>query len=175
MSALYVSLKTPISPPSCLRRPFNLNREPSVCRINGRRAPTTCVSVGVEAPGKVGKLGLSESKEVMEAEAQVLVGTYARTPVVLASGKGCKLYDVEGREYLDLTSGIAVNALGHGDEDWLKAVIEQANTLTHVSNIYYSKPQVWPLIHATIFSVTTFLFDCRESEGGEKALIFYFV
>lgn len=104
-----------------------------------------------EALGNMGKLGLSESKEVMETEAKVLVGTYARAPVVLARGKGCKLYDVEGREYLDLTSGIAVNALGHADEDWLKAVIEQANTLTHVSNIYYSKPQVWPLIHAPVF------------------------
>ncbi|XP_065632912.1 acetylornithine aminotransferase, mitochondrial-like [Quercus suber] len=85
------------------------------------------------------KLGLA--KEVMEAEAKVLVGTYARAPVVLASGKGCKLYDVEGREYLDLSSGIAVNSLGHGDEDWLKAVVEQASTLTHVSNMYYSIPQ----------------------------------
>ncbi|KAA8541960.1 hypothetical protein F0562_023112 [Nyssa sinensis] len=78
----------------------------------------------------------------MEAEGTVLVGTYARTPVVLSSGKGCKLFDVEGREYLDMTSGIAVNALGHGDPDWVKAVMEQANTLTHVSNVFYSIPQV---------------------------------
>lgn len=146
MSSLYVSLKTPITPPSCLRRRFNLNREPSHCRINGRRPSITCVGVGLEAPGNVGKLGLSGSKEVVDAEARVLVGTYARAPVVLVSGKGCKLYDAEGREYLDLSSGIAVNALGHGDGDWLKAVVEQANTLTHVSNMYYSVPQVWPLI-----------------------------
>lgn len=98
--------------------------------------------MGLEAPGNVGKLGLSGSKEVVDAEARVLVGTYARAPVVLVSGKGCKLYDAEGREYLDLTAGIAVNALGHGDGDWLKAVVEQANTLTHVSNMYYSVPQV---------------------------------
>lgn len=94
------------------------------------------------------KLGLA--KEVMEAEAKVLVGTYARAPVVLASGKGCKLYDVEGREYLDLSAGIAVNSLGHGDEDWLKAVVEQASTLTHVSNMYYSIPQV-RTFHAFFF------------------------
>lgn len=61
---------------------------------------------------------------------------------MLSSGKGCKLYDVEGREYLDLTSGIAVNALGHGDPDWVRAVTQQADVLTHVSNIFYSIPQV---------------------------------
>lgn len=80
--------------------------------------------------------------EVMKAEKQVIVGTYGRAPLVLTSGKGCKLYDIEGREYLDLTSGIAVNALGHGDPDWVKAVTDQANLLAHVSNIYYSLPQV---------------------------------
>ncbi|KAJ6370248.1 hypothetical protein OIU76_028513 [Salix suchowensis] len=78
----------------------------------------------------------------MEMEGKVLVGTYARNPVVISSGKGCKLYDPEGREYLDCTSGIAVNALGHGDTDWVKAVVEQANLLTHVSNVFYSVPQV---------------------------------
>lgn len=71
-----------------------------------------------------------------------MVGTYGRAPVVLVSGKGCKLYDVEGREYLDMTSGIAVNALGHCDPDWVKAVADQAHVLTHVSNVYYSVPQV---------------------------------
>ncbi|URD81100.1 Acetylornithine aminotransferase [Musa troglodytarum] len=82
-----------------------------------------------------------ESKEVMEMERNVFVGTYARAPVVIKSGRGCKLYDVDGKEYLDMTAGIAVNSLGHGDQDWLNAVVEQANTLTHVSNVYYSIPQ----------------------------------
>ncbi|GAU43843.1 hypothetical protein TSUD_174610 [Trifolium subterraneum] len=83
-----------------------------------------------------------KTKEVIEEEAKYLVGTYARAPIVLEKGKGCKLYDVEGNEYLDLSGGIAVNALGHADDDWLKAVVEQAGLLTHVSNIYHSIPQV---------------------------------
>ncbi|KAG6489115.1 acetylornithine aminotransferase, mitochondrial-like [Zingiber officinale] len=83
-----------------------------------------------------------ESEKVIEIERNVFVGTYARAPVVFKSGKGCKLYDVDGKEYLDMTAGIAVNSLGHGDPDWLNAVVEQANTLTHVSNVYYSLPQV---------------------------------
>lgn len=112
--------------------------------FNGGRA-FACVKVGRQAPGlgNSGKLGFGEaSKDVMEAEGRVMVGTYARAPVVISHGQGCKLYDAEGREYLDLTAGIAVNALGHGDPDWLKTVVEQANTLTHVSNVFYSIPQV---------------------------------
>ncbi|KAM1033815.1 hypothetical protein FF1_037262 [Malus domestica] len=74
-------------------------------------------------------------------EANVLLQTYARTLVVLNSGKGCKLYDTEWCKYLDLSSTIAVNVLGHGDEEWLKAMVDQAETLSHVSNLYYSIPQ----------------------------------
>ncbi|WJX75999.1 acetylornithine transaminase [Trifolium repens] len=97
--------------------------------------PTTNVDDSVEKKKKT-------TKEVIEEEGKFLVGTYARAPIVLEKGKGCKLYDVEGNEYLDLSGGIAVNALGHADDDWLKAVVEQAGLLTHVSNIYHSIPQV---------------------------------
>lgn len=94
----------------------------------------------------------------MEAEGRVLVGTYKRPPVVLYSGKGCKLYDPEGREYLDLYSGIAVNALGHGDPDWIRAVTEQARTLTHVSNAYYSIPQVTIEFFTAIIYLLSFFY-----------------
>ena len=114
-----------------LNSPIN----PAWCRVNA------CANVGVQKPGSL-KVGVNVSKEVMEAEGRFLVGTYARAPVVLSNGKACKLYDPEGREYLDLSSGIAVNALGHGDPDWLRALTLQATTLTHVSNVYYSIPQV---------------------------------
>lgn len=145
MTSLYVSLKTPTLHPSNLgRRRLNPEPEaaPAVVGISGWRAPRACLGVGVDAPSNATKSGVSKSKEVVEAEARVIVGTYARSPVVLVSGRDCKLYDVEGREYLDMSSGIAVNALGHGDKDWLKAVVDQAGTLTHVSNLYYSIPQV---------------------------------
>lgn len=90
-------------------------------------------------------------------DAKVFVGTYARAPLVLASGKGCKLYDVEGREYLDMTAGIAVNALGHGDPEWVRAVTEQAGVLTHVSNIFYSKFPVKEI------SLSSWLIPCASS------------
>lgn len=102
-----------------------------------------CANVEEIRAPNLAKQGLGVlSKKVMEDDSRFLVGTYARTPVVLSSGKGCKLFDTEGREYLDMTSGIAVNALGHGDPDWVRAVTGQATVLTHVSNIYYSLPQV---------------------------------
>ncbi|KAG6775564.1 hypothetical protein NC652_013490 [Populus alba x Populus x berolinensis] len=116
---------------------------PQVIKINGRKSLTSsCLNVDVNAPDISTKVTAQNSKEVMELEGKVMVGTYGRAPVVLVSGKGCKLYDIEGREYLDMTSGIAVNALGHCDPDWVKAVADQAHVLTHVSNVYYSVPQV---------------------------------
>lgn len=115
-------------------------RSPGI-QIRGRSVVSACLNADVAAPN-TGKTKLEKTKDVIEMEGKYVVGTYARTPVVLERGEGCKLYDVEGREYLDLSAGIAVNALGHGDVDWLKAVVEQASTLTHTSNIFHTIPQV---------------------------------
>jgi len=96
-------------------------------------------------------------EDVINDDKRVIVGTYGRTPVVLTSGKGCKLYDVNDKEYIDLTSGIAVNALGHGDPDWVQAITDQAKTLAHVSNIYYTVPQVCCcMLHITLISKSIF-------------------
>lgn len=81
------------------------------------------------------------SLAVMADEAKYLVGTYKRAQVVFVSGRGCKLYDIDGREYLDMSSGIAVNALGYGDAEWLHAVKGQAGELVHASNVAYTVPQ----------------------------------
>nr|AZL41259.1 mitochondrion N-acetylornithine aminotransferase [Datisca glomerata] len=174
MSSVRISLSNPISQLSNSRLQFDPEREISAVRLSSRRVVVGCLNVDVKVPDNAGKLGFGDkSKEVVEDEGKVLVGTYARTPVVLASGKGCKLYDVEGREYLDLTSGIAVNALGHGDEDWLSAVIEQAKTLTHVSNVYYSIPQVElaKRLVASSFADRVF-FTNSGTEANEAAIKF---
>ncbi|WCJ25895.1 Acetylornithine aminotransferase mitochondrial [Euphorbia peplus] len=145
-SSTHLSSNSTISQTLNLRRSFNQARKPChQVSFNARKSiAVSSLNVDVKSPEKgVGEVGLGKaSKEVMEAEAKVMVGTYARAPLVLASGKGCKLYDVEGREYLDMTSGIAVNALGHSDPDWVNAVVQQVDVLTHVSNVYYSLPQV---------------------------------
>ncbi|XP_057953388.1 acetylornithine aminotransferase, mitochondrial-like isoform X2 [Malania oleifera] len=140
--SLHVFLNKSFCPTTDLHHSIKLKSGGAFPGPFGGRRVVNCVNVDVKA-SELGKLEAGRvTKEVMEAEGRVLVGTYARSPVVLSSGKGCKLYDCEGKEYLDMTAGIAVNALGHGDPDWLRAVTEQANVLTHVSNVYYSIPQV---------------------------------
>ena len=70
-----------------------------------------------------------------------VAATYARFPVEIVSGKGALWYDENGKEYVDMGSGIAVNALGASDEGWVKAVSDQLSRIQHVSNLYYSEPQ----------------------------------
>ncbi len=70
-----------------------------------------------------------------------LAGNYRRFPVAFVRGKGSRLYDEEGQEYLDFTAGIAVCSLGHAPEAVAKAICEQAQKLIHVSNLYWTEPQ----------------------------------
>ena len=71
---------------------------------------------------------------------EYVAGTYGRFPVELVSGKGSLLKDAQGKEYIDLGSGIGVTAFGIADARWLQAVTEQAGKLQHVSNLYYTQP-----------------------------------
>ena len=77
----------------------------------------------------------------MNLEQEYLVQNYTRYPVVLHRGKGCLLYDVDGKRYLDLISGIGVNALGHAHPRIVKILKEQAGFLIHSSNLYYHEYQ----------------------------------
>ena len=83
-----------------------------------------------------------DKQTIIADEARYMMQTYRRADVVLARGEGVHLYDSDGRRYLDFMSGIAVAALGHADPAVTAAVAEQAATLTHVSNLFYTAPQV---------------------------------
>ena len=80
-------------------------------------------------------------EEIKSDEQRYMVHAYGRFDAALVSGKGAVAKDSEGREYVDFTSGIGVNSLGYCDEGWTKAVSEQAATLQHISNLYYSPLQ----------------------------------
>lgn len=80
-------------------------------------------------------------KDIIEEDKKYIAGTYARFPVAFKEGKGSRLYDYDGREYVDCGSGIAVNIFGLNDEEWKNAVIAQINSIQHASNLYYTKPQ----------------------------------
>ena len=79
--------------------------------------------------------------DVKKVDKQYIANTYGRADVCFVSGKGSLLYDENGKEYIDLGSGIAVNTFGIADDEWVNAVCGQAKTLQHVSNLYYTKPQ----------------------------------
>ncbi len=78
--------------------------------------------------------------DTMKLDQSYIAGTYNRFPVEIASGKGCIVKDVQGREYIDLTSGIGVNSLGVADEVWQAAVIAQLGRVQHSSNLFYTRP-----------------------------------
>jgi acetylornithine aminotransferase len=82
------------------------------------------------------------TEEIQLDAAHYLMNTYARLPLSLVRGKGSKVYDAEGREYLDCVAGIAVNILGHGHPELVTAIERQARQLIHTSNLYYTEPQV---------------------------------
>jgi predicted acetylornithine/succinylornithine family transaminase len=81
------------------------------------------------------------AQAVMDLEREYLLQNYARYPLVLARGKGCYLYDLEGRRYLDFLAGIGVNALGHAHPRIVKVIRDQAAQLIHSSNLYYHQYQ----------------------------------
>ena len=69
-----------------------------------------------------------------------VANTYGRFPIEIVSGKGSVVIDSNGKEYVDLGSGIAVNTFGIADDEWVNAVTAQLNTLQHMSNLYYTRP-----------------------------------
>lgn len=85
---------------------------------------------------------MSEKYEALKAmDEKYVCRNYGRYPVAIARGEGCRLYDLDGREYIDLLAGLAVNALGHAHPAMLKAMEKQAKKLMHVSNLFYTEEQ----------------------------------
>lgn len=82
------------------------------------------------------------TQELIALSSTVLANTYARFPIVLVKGRGARLWDSEGKEYLDFVGGIAVDALGHCHPRMVEAIRAQAETLIHVSNLYHIEPQI---------------------------------
>lgn len=83
---------------------------------------------------------MSNMNQQMDKAENALLHTYNRFPVVFDHGKGVYLYDTDGKEYLDFAAGIAVSALGYGDETYTTALKNQVDKLLHVSNLYYNQP-----------------------------------
>ncbi|MGO9895906.1 MAG: aspartate aminotransferase family protein [Bryobacteraceae bacterium] len=107
----------------------------------------------------------------MDLERAHLLQNYARYPLVLARGKGCWVYDLDGRRYLDLITGIGVNALGHAHPRITKAIRQQAGLMVHSSNLYYHRYQGELAKRLTAMSGLDRAFFCNSgTEAVEGAL-----
>lgn len=111
--------------------------------------------------------------EQMDQAEKSILHTYNRFPVMFDRGEGCRIFDTEGKEYLDFAAGIAVNALGYHYPGYDEALMEQIRKLTHISNLYYNEPMSRAgekLIKASGMSKVFFTNSGTEAvEGALKA------
>ncbi len=82
---------------------------------------------------------MASQSALLDLARTVLVGNYRPAPIVLARGRGVRVWDVDGKEYLDLSGGVAVNSVGHAHPTLAAAIAEQAERLIHVSNLFYNE------------------------------------
>ncbi len=107
----------------------------------------------------------------MKKADSVIAATYRRFPIVLTEGKGCTLRDAEGRIYVDFVAGIAVCNLGHSHDGIAKAVSDQALRLVHVSNLYYTEPQIELAELLVGHSFADRVFFCNSGAEANEAAI----
>lgn len=110
-------------------------------------------------------------EEARAACRQHICTTYARLPVTFVRGRGCRLWDDQGREYLDCLAGIAVCNLGHCPPELTKVLCEQADTLVHVSNLFYTEPQARLAAELTRLSFADKVFFCNSGAEANEAAI----
>jgi acetylornithine/N-succinyldiaminopimelate aminotransferase len=111
------------------------------------------------------------ASEWMDRESRVLMETYKRYPVVADHGQGCRLWDVEGRSYLDFLGGLAVDVLGHAPRVLADAVGQQAAKLVQTSNLLYTEPQIELAEFLVERSPFDRVFFCNSgAEANEAAL-----
>jgi acetylornithine aminotransferase len=110
-------------------------------------------------------------KPLADREAATIMPTYKRYPVTFVRGQGCTLWDDQGKEYLDFAAGIAVAQIGHSHPRWVTAVGSQAGQLAHVSNLFYTEPQVQLAERLTEVTGMRQVFFCNSgAEANEAAL-----
>ncbi|HEX4406498.1 MAG TPA: acetylornithine transaminase [Polyangia bacterium] len=85
---------------------------------------------------------MAQQEDLVALGKKLLLGNYNQAPVVMTRGEGCALWDVSGRRYLDMTAGVAVCVVGHGDPGLAEAISAQARQLVHASNLYYLETQL---------------------------------
>ena len=85
---------------------------------------------------------MSSLEKIRSREESLMFKTYGRYPLAIARGEGSRLWDHDGKEYIDLLAGIAVTGIGHANPELASAIGEQAAKLIHVSNLFYQEEQL---------------------------------
>jgi acetylornithine/N-succinyldiaminopimelate aminotransferase len=109
--------------------------------------------------------------DIKARESRHVLQTYRRQPVAFVRGKGSFLYDVDGREYLDLVSGIGVTSLGHAHPGLTAAIADQAATLLHTSNLYYHPYQAEAATRLAQLSGLSRAFFCNSGTEAVEACL----
>ena len=109
--------------------------------------------------------------DIRTRESQYVLQTYRRQPVAFVRGQGPYLYDTDGREYLDLVSGIGVTSLGHAHPGLAAAIAEQASTLLHVSNLYFHPLQAEAAARLSALSGLQRAFFCNSGTEAVEACL----
>jgi acetylornithine/N-succinyldiaminopimelate aminotransferase len=112
-----------------------------------------------------------ETRKIIEDADHYLMPTYSRFPIVLRKGRGVKVWDTNGKEYLDFVGGIAVNVLGHCHPKVVVAIQKQAQRLIHVSNLYHIEPQVRLAKLLVTHSFADKVFFCNSGAEANEAAI----
>src|SRR5207253_9374826 len=107
--------------------------------------------------------------DIVTRESQYVLQTYRRSPVTFVRGNGVRVYDADGREYLDLLSGIGVASLGHGHPALARAVAEQAQTLIHTTNLFYHPLQAELAQRLAALSGLPRAFSCNSGTVAAEA------
>jgi len=111
------------------------------------------------------------TEELVQCARQYLMDTYTRYPLAISRGQGSRVWDVEGREYLDFLAGIAVNVLGHCHPKVTTALEKQARHLVHTSNLFYTEPQVRLAKVLVDHSFADKVFFCNSGAEANEAAI----
>ena len=109
--------------------------------------------------------------ELITLSDKCIMATYKRFPIVLVRGAGAKVWDSNGKEYLDFVAGIAVCSLGHSHPKVIAAIKKQAEILTHVSNLYYIEPQIHLARMLVENSFADKVFFCNSGAEANEAAI----
>ena len=112
-----------------------------------------------------------KNRDIAALTDKYVARTYARTPIALVKGKGVKVWDADGKEYLDFLAGIAVNSLGHCHPAIVRAIRSQSQRLLHVSNLYHIQPQAELARELCRHSFADRVFFCNSGAEANEAAI----